>query len=233
MLPACSMIGSLVFICRRMLRALRIGERGLRSSWDSKAMNSSLLRLASARPSARFRWASVAWLSVRSCITRAKDRACLFSSSRGVTVAWHQNRVPSLRTCQRTLSARPSAEAVLSSCSGWPLRMSSGEKKREKCCPMISSDLVAEQAFRPGVPAEQMPARLDQEDGVLLRFRRQQVESLSHFLRRERAVVVLGHGFTFLRTRAETSVWLNFDTRYASSGYPSKPTFPMQRRPRA
>ena len=58
MLPACSMIGSFVFICRRMFRALRIGERGLRSSWESKAMNSSLLRLASARPSARFRWAS-------------------------------------------------------------------------------------------------------------------------------------------------------------------------------
>ncbi len=51
--PACSMIGSLVLICRRISRELRIGERGLRSSWDSRAMNSSLLRLASARPSAR------------------------------------------------------------------------------------------------------------------------------------------------------------------------------------
>ena len=159
-----------------------MGERGLRSSWDSMAMNSSLLRLASARPSARFRWASVASLSVRSCITLANDRACLFSSSSGVTVAWHQNRVPSLRTCQQTLSARPPSKAVLSSCSGWPVRMSSGEKKREKCCPMISCDVVAEDAFRPGVPAEQAPFQSDQEDGVLLGVRRQQVESLSHFL---------------------------------------------------
>ena len=85
-------------------------------------MNSSLLRFASARPSARSRWACVASLSVRSCITRANDRACFVSSSRGVTTDWHQNRVPSLRTCQRTLSDRPVSEAALSSCSGWPLR---------------------------------------------------------------------------------------------------------------
>ena len=78
---------------------------------------------------------------------------------------------------------------------------------REEAGEVLPDDLVgpvAEQALRTGVPAEQLPARLDQEDGVLLRFRRQQVESPFHFLRGERAAVVVGHGFTFLRIRAET-----------------------------
>ena len=140
MSPARPMIGSFVRTCRMMLRALRMGERGLRSSWESRAMNSCLLRLASASPSARFRCASAASLSVRSCITLANDRACLCSSNSGVTTDWHQNRVPSFRTCQRTLSERPSSDAALSSCSGRPVSTSSGEKKREKCWPMISWD---------------------------------------------------------------------------------------------
>ena len=60
-----------------------------------------------------------------------------------------------------------------------------GRKEAGKVLPDDFVGLVAENAFRPGVPTEQMPVESDQEDGVLLRIRRQQVKSLSHFLRGE------------------------------------------------
>jgi hypothetical protein len=77
---------------------------------------------------------------------------------------------------------------------------------REEPGEVLPHDLVnpvAEQALRTGVPADQLPTRLDQEEGVLLRLGRQQVKSPFPFLRRPRAAVVLGHGFTFLYIPAE------------------------------
>jgi hypothetical protein len=61
---------------------------------------------------------------------------------------------------------------------------------------------VAEQLLRTGVPADQLPTRLDQEESILLRLGGQQVKSPFPFLRRQRYAVVLGHGLTFLRTDA-------------------------------
>ena len=159
MLPAFSMIGSLVRNSRRKtFRALRMGERGLRSSWDSMAMNSSLWRLASARPSARLRWASVASLSDRSWITTANDRACLFSLSSSVTVARHQNRVPSLRTCQQAPSARPPVQGCLEFMLGQAGEDVFGGIETGKMLPDDFMGVVAEDAFRPCVPANGRPS---------------------------------------------------------------------------
>ena len=58
-----------------------------------------------------------------------------------------------------------------------------GRKEAGKVLPDDFVRLVAEEAFRPWVPTEQMSVESDQEDGVLLRIRRQQVESLVDFLR--------------------------------------------------
>ena len=145
-------------------------------------MNSSLLRLASARPSARFRWACTASLSVRSCITRAKDRACLFSSSSGVTVARHQNRVAVLAHLPAIASARTVRQRRLEFMLGLAREDVFGRKEAGEVLPDDFVGLIAEEAFRSGVPAEQVSVESDQENGVLLRIGRQQVESLSHFL---------------------------------------------------
>ena len=50
-----------------------------------------------------------------------------------------QKRVPSLRMRQPSSSKRPVSRAVASASAGLPAALSSGVKKREKCCPMISA----------------------------------------------------------------------------------------------
>jgi hypothetical protein len=57
-----------------------------------------------------------------------------------------------------------------------------GRKEAGKVLPNDFIGLVAENAFRPCVPTEQMSSQSDQENGVFLRIHRQQVKSLSHFL---------------------------------------------------
>jgi hypothetical protein len=59
---------------------------------------------------------------------------------------------------------------------------------REESREVLADDfvgLVAEDAFRAGIPAQNLPPRADQEDGVFLRVRGQRVESLFHLSRRE------------------------------------------------
>ena len=60
-----------------------------------------------------------------------------------------------------------------------------GQKEARKVLSHDFVGLIAENAFGPGVPTEQVAVESDEEDGVLLGIRGQQVESLSHFLRRE------------------------------------------------
>ena len=65
-----------------------------------------------------------------------------------------------------------------------------GGKETRKMLPDDFMCVVAEDAFRPGVPAEEAPFQSDQEEGVLLGVRRQQIEALSHFLGGETGGIV-------------------------------------------
>ena len=89
------------------------------------------------RSSARRRWSSIALRSVRSSTTFTKPTRFFSSSRRAVVMLSAQKRVPSLCTCQRSSSDRPSAAALCSSSRG--LSFSSGGKKRVKDWPTTSS----------------------------------------------------------------------------------------------
>src|SRR5579883_1678706 len=81
------------------------------------------------------------------------------------------------------------------------LRLAVAEVLRgEEAGEMLSDDfarLVAEQALRSGVPADQTAILSEQEDGVLLRICRQQVEALGQLLRREVVQEIVVHDRSF------------------------------------
>ena len=108
-------------------------------------------------------------------------------------MAWHQNREPSLRTCQRMLSAWPSVPGRLEFVLGLAAEdVLGGEEAGE----VLADDLVrpvAEEPLGPEVPADQLPVRVDQEEGVLRRVGRQQVEPLGQDLGRSVGRVVRVH----------------------------------------
>ena len=124
-----------------------IAVMGVRSSWETIAKNSSLERLADSaaqsaasltaraacsRASNCSRSSSTSLRSVKSCKILAKPRSFPSSPRNGVTTPCAQNRVPSLRTCQRLSLDIPSVAAWLSACSGMPCSIASGVKMREK-----------------------------------------------------------------------------------------------------
>ena len=104
----------------------------------------------------------------QSCVTIANDRAFLFASSSGVTTAWHQKRVPSLRSCQRLKTTRPSASDVFQFMLRLARKVIFGREDREKCIPDDFIGLVSEDAFRPRVPTKYLAFQIHQVDRILL-----------------------------------------------------------------
>jgi hypothetical protein len=60
-----------------------------------------------------------------------------------------------------------------------------GRKESGKMLPDDFVGLVPEKVLRTCIPTQQVPIESDYENGIFDRIRRQQVKSLSHFLRRE------------------------------------------------
>ena len=170
----------------------RIALSGVRSSCESVARNSSLIRVAALRRDARaalgledrlaLRAARLQGLGALSLGQVARDlakpsrRPARRASAVMMTLA--QNREPSLRTRQPSSSKRPSAVATCSSCSGQPLSTAScGIEARE----VLADDLVgavALDALGAGVPGRDVAVGVEHEDRVVLDALDQQAEAL-------------------------------------------------------
>ena len=154
---------------RRTWTELSTGARGLRSSWESIARNSSLRRLASASSSAWRRSSISSCLrSVVSRITLAKPLSSPRSSRSAVMTAQPQNRVPSRRTCHSSQVTWPLAAAWRTSASALAGLDVLGDGEAREGLADDLGGVIAEEEGRAVVPAQHAPLRVEQQDRVIL-----------------------------------------------------------------